>query len=299
MARRAKRRQNLPWQAVERIAEVFLGPRARPEQHPEAFYKGMRLVGIDGSKFSVCNLPALTTTLGKAISRRLKAAFAKIGVVTLVELGLHNPIAVKVGANGESEAVLAKQLLAGLKDCLYLADRLYGNACVVALSLAQKAVSGVEFLLRVSGRPKPPLIETLKDGSALVEIKHGKQKMIVREIRGRLRKRNGKWTTVRLWTSLLDASRYPARELLQLYGRRWEHEITYKELKRELRDSVLLNAHTVETARQEIVALVMAQSMVSKLRQLVAETGQIAVLEVSFPQDTAHGASPVVCAVGG
>ena len=123
--------------------------------------------------------------------------------------------------------------------------------------------------------------------------------MIVREIRGRLRRRNGKWTTVRLWTSLLDASRYPARELLQLYGRRWEHEITYKELKRELRDSVLLNAHTVETARQEIVALVMAQSMVSKLRQLVAETGQIAVLEVSFPQDTAHGASPVVCAVGG
>ena len=87
-----------------------------------------------------------------------------------------------------------------------------------------------------------------------MQIKHGSQKMIVREIRGRLRKRNGKWTTVRLWSSLLDATRYPGRELLELYGRRWEHEITYKELKRELRDSVLLNAHTVETARQEIVS---------------------------------------------
>jgi putative transposase len=212
---------------------------------------------------------------------------------------LHNPIAVKVGVNGESEAALAKQLLAQLEDCLYLADRLYGNACVAALSLAQKGVSRVQFLLRVSGRPKPRVIEILKDGSALVEIKHQSEKMIVREIRGRVRKRNGHWTTVRLWTSLLDARRYPARELLELYGRRWEHEITYRELKRELREGVLLNAHTVETARQEIVALVMAQSMVSELRELIAEIAQIAVLEVSFPQDTAHGACPVVCAGAG
>jgi hypothetical protein len=47
----------------------------------------------------------------------------------------------------------------------------------------------------------------------------------------------GAFTTVRLWSSLLDWQRYAARELLSLSGRRWEQEIFCKELKVDIRST--------------------------------------------------------------
>ena len=47
----------------------------------------------------------------KARSRRGRAAFPKVGVAVMVELGLHNPLAAALGAEGESEMVQAKRVL--------------------------------------------------------------------------------------------------------------------------------------------------------------------------------------------
>lgn len=295
----SERRQSMAWACWEQVVEAFLGPRANPTQHPNAFYKGMRLVGADGTMFSVTNLPALVHALPKAISRRMKAAFAKLRVVTLVELGLHNPIGVKVGLAGESEQTLAHQLLGNLSNCLFIGDRLYGAAAVVYGLLGRKSQHAVEFLVRVSKCPKPRITQQLRDGSALVEIKFGKEGLVVREIRGRVCRRNGKWVSVRLWTSLLDCGQYPACELMELYGQRWEHEITYKELKRQLKGSLLLHSQTVPTAGQEVLALVMAHSVISEVRQLVAARTSVPVLQVSFPQDSVHGPRAVVCGGAG
>lgn len=279
----SERRRKLPWPWIERVAELFLKPRADPERHPDAFYKGMRKVSADGATWSLCNLPAILKKLPKVISRRAKAAFSKIGCVTLMETGLHNPIAIVVGQDGESEQRLALRIADQLcQGMLFLGDRLYASAAIISKLLDRKCLHGVEFLVRVSSNPKPRLIEVLKDGTALVEIKFGKERLVVREIRGSVQGRNGKWTILRLWTSLLDCTRYPARELLELYGQRWEHEIAYKELKRQLRGNALLWSHTVETGAQEILALVMAQSMVSEVRQLVAKRTKCPVLQASF-----------------
>lgn len=282
------RRRGMTSEFWKQVTEYFLCSRADPERHPEAFYKGMRLVGCDGTCFSLVNLPALVAQFGKAVSRRMKAAFAKVRVVTLVELGLHNPIAVSVGVERESENVLAAGLMSRLSNCLFLGDRLYAAAALVCELLGRQRRDSVEFLVRVSNCPKPRKIEAYADGSVRVEIEFGQERLRVREIRGRVCRRSGKWTSVRLWTSLLDPEKYPAIELLQLYGKRWEHEITYKELKRQLCDSPLLEAHTVPTAVQEILALVMAQSLVSEVRNLVAACSDVPVLEVSFPQGTVH-----------
>jgi hypothetical protein len=52
-----------------------------------------------------------------------------------------------------------------------------------------------------------------------------------------VRRPGGAWVTVRLWTSLLDASTYPAAELLALYARRWDIEVFTKELKVPIHES--------------------------------------------------------------
>ena len=178
----------------------------------------------------------------------------------MVELGLHNPLAAALGAKGESEMVLAKQVLAAQPaQSLLLNDRYYGvGEVLVGLPAEEER----HFLVRVKINLKRRFLEAYPDGSALVEIRAGKQTRLVREIVGRVQRGGrGAGTTVRLWTSLLDWRRHPAAELLALYARRWEQEVFYKELKVDTRSTPYLQSHTPLTAMQEIAALILAYAV--------------------------------------
>ena len=89
----AQRRALLPIAVFDEIMRSALQPKADPQPHPEAFYHGLRLCAVDGSTFSVTNTPQVKKQMRKAKSRRGKAAFPKVGVAVLLELGLHNPLA--------------------------------------------------------------------------------------------------------------------------------------------------------------------------------------------------------------
>ena len=69
--------------------------------------------------------------------------------------------------------------------------------------------------------------------------------------------------------------------MAELYAQRWEHELFYRELKRQLRKSGLLQAHTVTTAAQEIAAMMLAAALLARERDRAA-AGQVPVLRVSF-----------------
>jgi len=275
------RRQGLPWAVFEELLSLALRPQAEPKEQAGAFYKGLRMVGIDGSSFSLSNTPQALARLSKAASRRMRAAFIKLRVVVLMELGLHNPLAAAIGRDGESELALARRIFDRLQPgWLALMDRLYGVGVVVQELLQLHVGRGVEFLVRVRGNLKAVVRECLRDGSVIVEVRAKKHRMRLRQITGRVRRRNGSWVSVRLWTSLLDATKYPALELLGLYAQRWEVEIGYKELKVELRGGAMLNSHTVETAAQEVAALLLAQAVLVRVR-LAAGTATD-VLRISF-----------------
>jgi hypothetical protein len=138
-------------------------------------------------------------------------------------------------------------------------------------------------LFRVKANLKRRLIQILPDGSALVEIGSGEKRRQVREILARVQRgQSGKFTTVRLWTSLLDWRRYLASELVALYGRRWEQELFYKELKVDMRSTPCLQSHTPLTAMQEIAALIVAYAVLVDYRIEAAEAGAVGVLRISF-----------------
>ena len=281
----SERRQNMPWDIFITVMKAALRPKADEKKHPQAFYKGWRLVAVDGTQFSVSNTPQILASLTKAASRRMKAAFAKLGLVLLVELGVHNPLAAAIGVAGDSEQSLSKQLLDALPESsLLIADRLYGVGAFLVELVAAFAQRPGHFLVRVSKTPKPKLLKVLRDGSALVEIKpsKGAGKLEAREIRGRVRRPNAKWVEVRFWTSLLDCKMYPAQELLALYARRWEQEIVYKQIKVDMRNAELLRSQTVETAAQEVAALVLAHAILAEERMRIANHGGEEVLRISF-----------------
>ena len=228
----SQRRENIPWMVFETILESALCAKADRAKHPGAFYQERLLMGIDGSQFSVINTPQNKASFIKAASRRMKAAFGKVGVSVLTELGLHNPVAAMVGAAGMSEQELSRPLLEKLPSkSLLLGDRAYGLGCWVKRIKDLYPEGDRDFLFRVKSTCKAKVLEVLGDGSAWVEIEVEGQRIQLREIRGRVRRPGGKWSEVRLWTSLKDWRKSPAVELLALYGRRWEVEVFYKELK--------------------------------------------------------------------
>jgi hypothetical protein len=286
----AERRAALPWALFAELLQACLQPRAQKKKHPQAFWRGWRLLALDGTVFSVSNTPQLTGAFTKAASRRLRAAFAKLNAVVLLEVGLHNPLALALGRQGESEWALALGLLAQLpKRALLLADRLYGCAAALARVQARCTALGSHYLIRVRNNLKARVIERLADGSTLLEVavrdpqnpRRTLERLIVREVRIRVRRAGRGAQELRLWTSLLDPGTAPALELAQLYAQRWQHELYYRELKVELRGGELLQSHTPETAAQEVAALVVASALVAHARAEAAQ-GAVPVLQVSF-----------------
>jgi hypothetical protein len=277
----SQRRALLPITVFEQIMETALEPKARLDQHPDAFYQGLRLCGVDGSLFSVTNTPQVKRRMRKARSRRGRAAFPKVGVAVMVELGLHNPLAAALGADGESEMVLAKRVLSAQPaQSLMLSDRYYG---VGAVLVEWDSEGERHFLARVKLSLKRRLLETYPDGSALIEIRSGKQRRMVREIVGWVQRAGrGRATQVRLWTSLLDWQQFPAAELLALHARRWDQEVFYKELKVDMRSTPRLQSHTPLTAMQEIAALILAYAVLVDYRVEAAAMGGVGVLRISF-----------------
>ena len=216
----AQRRARLPIAVFEQMMDATLQPKGEPTRHPEAFYQGLRLCGVDGSLFSVTNTPQNKQQMCKARSRRGRAAFPKVGVAVMVELGLHNPLAAALGAKGEAEIVLAKRVLAAQPEkSLLINDRYYG---VPELLVGLPAEGKRHFLVRVKKNLTRRLLEVYPDGSALVEIRSVKLTRLVREILGRVQRGGrGPTTQVRLWTSLLDWRRYPAAEFALRHQGQW------------------------------------------------------------------------------
>jgi DDE family transposase len=286
------RRLRLPWEIFAELMRRALRPRATARQHRDAFWRGWRLVALDGTHFSLINTPQITDTFTKAATRRGRAAFAKMTTAVLLEVGLHNPLAAAIGRRGESEWALAQRLLAQLpKQALLLGDRLYGVIAFARLAAAACRRVGSQFLLRASRSVKPRLIKRLRDGTRLVGLPvrapdHPArivEWLEVREIRVRVGRPGHRPHELRLWTSLLDPQTAPALELARAYASRWEHELYFREIKRQLRRSAVLQSHTVETGAQEIAAIVLASAVIASERARAA-TEQIPALRVSFGQ---------------
>ncbi|MES2573172.1 MAG: hypothetical protein V4710_24325 [Verrucomicrobiota bacterium] len=84
-------------------------PQGDSKKHPLTSYQKRRLAAMDGTQFSVSNTAQIPGSLSKAASRRMEAAFAKVGMVTLVELGIHNLLAAVIAKEGESDLDINKE----------------------------------------------------------------------------------------------------------------------------------------------------------------------------------------------
>jgi hypothetical protein len=237
------------------------------EGQSESFYRGLRLVAIDGSTLDVPDTENNLAFFGRQKSSRGQAAFPQLRFVSLSECGTHTIFAVRMGPYSAHELALAEDLLDQLKPgMLCLADRLYSN-----VNLWPKAVAtGAALLWRIRGKARLPVEKVLQDGSYLSRLypseksrRHKQGGLLVRVIDYKLEGVEDAEPLYRLITTLHDPQTAPAAELAALYSQRWEIEGILDEFKTHLRGGqVVLRSKTPALVEQEFYGMLLAHRAV-------------------------------------
>ena len=150
--------------------------------------------------------------------------------------------------------------------------------------------SGADLLWRVPANRILPVERQLRDGSWLSRIHAGtdpghRDPVTVRVVAYQLHGSGGTGEDYRLVTSLLDARRYPARQLAALYQERWEAEAVFAELKTHQRGArTVLSSKTPDGILQQIWAHLLVHHALRELMVRTAATRNLDPDRVSFTE---------------
>ncbi len=240
--------------AVKALHDELVKPIAAAETKG-AWYRGRRLVSLDGSTMDVADTARNEEAFGRPKASRGKTAYPQVRFVSLVESGTHVLFGTQLGPYATGEISLAKEVIGCLKPgMLCLADRNF-----FGFTLWEQAhATGAELLWRVKKNVVLAPHKRLKDGSFLSKVypsikdrRNGRNGVIVRVIEYKLEGVGDAEPLYRVITTILDPEQAPAAELAALYIQRWEIETALDELKTHLRGSrVVLRSKTPELVRQ-------------------------------------------------
>jgi hypothetical protein len=268
---------------VQPLRELFArlrGPRAA-DGAPGAFLCGLRLVSWDGTQLDVPAGEANDAVFVPARSRKGVAAFGKVRLMSVIEVGTHAVIDAVFGT--DSEQVLAGRLAPSLQPgMLLLADRNFPSWKL----WSQCAGTGAHLLWRIKASRLLPRVATFADGSYLAVLpKPG------------TRRQCGCWVRVieytvtatgidpatgapvtrtelfRLLTTITDPQTATATELAECYRQRWESENSFQELKTFQRGArTVLRSTEPDGVYQELYAYLITYQAIRAL--IVDAAGQ-------------------------
>lgn len=255
-------RTRLGVEPVKQLHDQIVCPIAI-EATKGAWYRGWRVVSLDGSTLDVADESANDQAFGRPGASRGKSAYPQIRFVSLVENGTHVLFGTQMGGYGTGEPALAKGVLPWLRQgMLCLADR-----GIFSYELWNQArATGADLLWRIKKNMLLPCEKRLPDGSYLSRIypsqkdrRRSTNGVVVRVIAYRLEGVAGAEPIYRLVTTILDPEKAPAAELAALYHERWEIETALDELKTHLRGArIVLRSKRPDLVCQEFYGLMMA-----------------------------------------
>ena len=240
---------------------------------PGAWYRGWRVMSLDGTTLDVGDTTANARAFGRPASARgvnATGAFPQLRIVGLLENGTHAICAAQLGAYRTGEVTLAADVVLHLTgEMLCLADR-----GLLGFDLwRQTAATGAALLWRAGATFTLPLLERFPDGSYRSELRWNsfctspdRTAIPVRVIEYTLPDVPTAEATYRLVTTVLEPGRAPAEELAALYHERWEMETAFDEFKTHLRGGQrVLRSKTPDLVRQEAWGFLLAHFAIRAL----------------------------------
>jgi hypothetical protein len=285
-------RQRLGVAPVRQVFDRVVRPLATP-QTPGAFFKGLRLLGIDGTVQDAPDTPANAQRFGRSGGGRGAGAFPQVRKVSLVELGTHVELAVALGGWQDSEQHLVEALWDKIPPgSLVIEDRGFFSYD----HWKELDGRGVRLLVRLKSNLILRPIERLPDGSYLAKIypspyhrDKDRDGIVVRVIEYALDdpQRSGHGQRHRLLTNLLDPELFPALELACGYHERWEEELVFDEQKTHLDPRrpgkpAHFRSQTPAGVEQAVYALSLGHFVVRALMLEAAQEEELDVDRLSF-----------------
>ena len=245
-------------------------------------WRGLKLYGMDGTTLRVPDSPENREAFGDVVAGdRGVAGYPLVRVVAMMAVRSHVLSSFRFGPYRTGETVLARELWDDLPpDSLVLIDR---GFLVKKDLYALERTRDRHWLTRSKVNTKWSTVEKLGKDDYLVELElHGRglpPRWPVRAIHYKLKGRERST----ILTSLTDAEKYPAKELVALYHERWETELVYDEVKTHLLERhESLRSRTPDGVRQELWGIAIAYNLVRVEMERTAAEANVPPIRISF-----------------
>lgn len=253
----------------ERLASCW-GSTAIPEQ---GLFHGLRSYAVDGVVWSLPDTPANGEKFGRGSNAHCKGAWPQLRAVCLMDTYTHLIRAAEFGDYGTSELSFAKSLMHKVPDgSLTIFDRAYLSATL--LLDWQQAGELRHWLMRARSGLRYEVVCQFAPDDCLVRFEvspqarkqrpdlqsHWQARLITCMVGGERRQ---------YLTSLWDAHRFPAREIVAHYMQRWEIELGFREIKQGMqKNATTLRSKLPALVRQEVWGTLIAYNL---LRHEIAQ----------------------------
>lgn len=251
-------------------------------------WRGLALYGWDGTTMRVPDSPENRATFGgaQAGGGRGESGYPLVRVVAAMALRSHVLAAFRFADYHTGETTLAQGMWNEIPDnSLVIFDRNF----LIKRQFVHFEMSGNKhWLSRSKKNTRWAVAERLGRNDELVELEINEPGMPKTwTLRAIHYKRRG-FPPSTLLTSLLDAERYPAKELVALYHERWETELGYDEMKTHLLErQEAIRSRTPEGVRQELWGIAIAYNLIRlEMERAAAEAG-VPPTRISFVHATA------------
>ena len=246
-------------------------------------WRGLAIYGLDGTTMRVADSPENRAAFGgqKAGAGRGDSGYPQVRVVAMMALRSHVLSAFRFADYHTGETTLARDIWNEVpEESLVIVDRNF----LVKKDLIHLETSGNRhWLSRTKVNTKWAIQEKLGKDDYLVEWDvHETGLPRTWTLRAIHYKKKG-FPRATLLTSLLDAEKYPAKELIALYHERWETEIGYDELKTHMLDrQEAIRSKTPAGVRQELWGIALAYNLVRVEMERVAAEAGVPPTRISF-----------------
>lgn len=304
-------RRRLPLKLLEKLVDRFAGKLDGPVEVP--LWRKLRVLLVDGSGFSMPDTPELQAHFGQSSNQKPGCGFPVGHILCLfdAETGFLRDVIISPLRTHDMAHV--SQLHPKLRpNDLIVGDRGFCSYAHLALVLQgnMHAVFRIHQNMIVDFHPyRPSAQEIIGKGIPssryLKHLGHCDQlvewvkpqarpkwmppeqfaqlpeKIIVREIKWRIRNPNRRVQKVTLVTTLLDPELYPAAEIARLYEQRWQVEVDLRDLKITLGLDVL-KGYKVDTVKKELLVFVLVHNLVRMVTVKAAARQDVKPHRISF-----------------
>lgn len=289
-----KARKRLPATLLSRLAKR-IGRRLSNKADDDELWRGRRVKVVDGSSASMPDTPANQKAYPQPANQKPGCGFPSLAFVAVFCLGTGAMLALAFGpwcAHDLRLFYFVRKIF--VFGDIMLGDRAFGSYAELAL-LQRKGVDTVVRLHqarrtdfrrgRILGHmdhcvkwPKP---RKCPKGLRVEDYRLLPEELSVRELKYSVHVKGYRTKAITLATTLLDAEKYPAEALAELYFARWDVELNFQHIKTTMKMDIL-RGQTPAMVRKEILAHMLAYNLVRSVMWDAAEIDSAPVRRLSF-----------------